>query len=159
MMIVKQHINRPVEAVFAACTDLRRAPDRISAITKVEILTDGPIGEGTRFRETRIMFRKEASEEMTIVEFVPNDRYVMTAESCGCRYRTTFRFRPVGEGTEVEMEFLAKPVTLLARIVAPMMFFMSGMVRKCVEQDLKDLKAFLESRPDKNPVQQGVATS
>jgi len=38
---------------FAYATDLRNAPGRIKAITKLDVLTDGEVRLGTRFRETR----------------------------------------------------------------------------------------------------------
>ena len=53
---LKKHIEAPPERVFEVVTDLRGAPERIRGITKMEVLTEGPIGGGTRYRETRIMF-------------------------------------------------------------------------------------------------------
>ena len=38
--------------VFDRITDLHNAAERIEAITHLEVLTEGPIGAGTRFRET-----------------------------------------------------------------------------------------------------------
>ena len=59
----ERFVTRPVEDVFAVFTDLHRAAERIRGIERLEVLTDGPVGKGTRFRETRIMFRREATEE------------------------------------------------------------------------------------------------
>ncbi len=57
-------IQASVEKVFSTFTNLREAPSRIKGITKMEALTDGPIGVGARLRKTRIMFRIEATEKV-----------------------------------------------------------------------------------------------
>ncbi len=54
----------PVDRTFEAFCELDKAVERIPGITALEVLTDGPFGEGTRWRETRLMFKKEATEEM-----------------------------------------------------------------------------------------------
>src|SRR5688572_3894697 len=41
------------DRVWALASDFANAPGRIKAITKVELLTPGPAGAGTRFREWR----------------------------------------------------------------------------------------------------------
>ena len=61
-------ISASPERVFALFTDLAHAPDNIRAIKKLELLTPGPMCMGTRFRETRVMFGKEATEEMEVIE-------------------------------------------------------------------------------------------
>ena len=43
----------------------------IPDITALEMLSEGPFGEGTRWRETRVMFKKEAVEEMWVTGFPP----------------------------------------------------------------------------------------
>src|SRR5687767_10711193 len=93
------------EAVFAAAADLRGSPSRIPAILRSEVLTEGPVRTGTRFRETRRMFGREATVEMEVQAFDPPRSYAIGCDSCGARYRTQMRFRPAQGGTEIEMEF------------------------------------------------------
>jgi hypothetical protein len=140
-----KHLNAAPEAVFALATDLANAPGRVKAITKLELLTPGPIGVGTRFRETRVMFGKEATEEMTISAFDPPHGYEVTAHSCGTDYHTIFRFLPESGGTRVEFEFHARAVSFFAKLLTPLMFLMKGVMRKCVEQDLEDIKKAAEA--------------
>jgi len=73
---MEKYIEAPREVVFDAALDLHSAAENIGAITKMEVLTDGPIGLGTRFRETRVMFRKEATELMEITVFERPARFV-----------------------------------------------------------------------------------
>lgn len=145
-LVASTRIAASPAAVFAACSDFEHAAQHIGAITKVEMLTPGPVGKGTKFRETRKMFGKEATETMEVLEFFPNTSYVLGAESCGSRYRTTFTFTPAGGGTDVEFRFSATPLTFWAKVAgAVMMPLMKGVLRKCVMQDLEDIKRRLET--------------
>lgn len=145
-IVVAETIGAPPAAVFARMTGFEEAAGTIRAITRVEMLTEGPVGLGTRFKETRVMFGKEASEVMEVTEFEPPKRYVLGAESHGSRYRTELLFEPAGAGTRVSMLFSAVPLTLGAKIVwfltKP---FMSGMVTKACAGDLRDMKGALEA--------------
>jgi hypothetical protein len=139
---VTTHFDAPVHEVFEVCTDLRNAADRVNAIKKLEVLTEGPIGLGTRFRETRVMMGKEATEEMEFTSFEPNRSYTVEAESCGCHYTSVWTFRAgAGGGTDVEMSFTGVPQTFMAKVMMVVMGpMMSGMVRKCLTRDFEDLK-------------------
>ena len=90
------------------------------------------------------MFGKEHTEEMQIESFTPNESYVVSADSCGAHYETTFRFTPQGQGTRVDMEFTATPVTFFARLMSPLCFLMGGGIKKCLEQDIDDLQRIAE---------------
>ncbi len=142
---VKKQIAAPVEAVFARATNLREAVDTIPGIVKMEVLTDGPIAKGTRFRETRIMFKKEAVEEMEISRFEPPHRYDVDADNHGCFYHTEFHFRPKDGGTELEMIFGATPHTFGAKIMSMVVFKpMLKSTAKLIEKDLDAIKAAVE---------------
>ena len=142
---VSTPIAAPVAEVFALFTDLKNAPGRVKAIKRIELLTNGPVGVGTRFRETRVMFKRDTTEEMEITEFEPNRRYTVSADSCGAHFTSTFHFRPEDDGTVVTLEINSKPVSLLAKLLSPLAGLMKGMMLKCVQQDLNDLKAVAES--------------
>lgn len=138
------HFKAPVERVFDVFTDLRNAAGRIEGITELEVLTDGPVGRGTRFRETRMMFKKSWTEEMEITDFEPNGAYVVGCESCGSAYATTFRFSPDDGGTRVDLDWEWKPLTFVAKLMSPMGKLMSGSMTKCFEADMNDLRRVIE---------------
>lgn len=140
---VTRHIEAAPDVVFDRASDFRNAPDVIPAIIRVEVLTDGPIRVGTKFRETRMMFKREATETMEVLEFERPHRYVLGAENCGCRYRMDFRFAPGGRGTDVTMQFDAQPLTLFARMMSVLMKPMMKSMVRMVEKDLDDLKKAL----------------
>ena len=126
-------------------TDFEHAADNVSGIERLEILTDGPVGKGTRFRETRIMFNREATEEMEITQWENGKSYTVEAESCGAHYSTKFTVEPQGASTLVRMDMQVRPLTMAARLMAPLGWLMKGAVKKCVEADMDDLKQGLET--------------
>jgi hypothetical protein len=147
-MFMSQFINASSEVVFAASTDIAAWPKHISAIERVELLTDGPVGVGTKFRETRIMFKKEASEEMEITAFDPPNQYVVGSDSCGARFTTTMRFVPHEAGTLLEMEMVTVPTSLMGRLMAPIGLLFKGAMVKMIKRDMADLARAVEQRQD-----------
>jgi uncharacterized protein YndB with AHSA1/START domain len=145
-VIVETLIDAPPERVYQAFTDLEHGAERVRAIRKIEVLTPGPFGKGTRFRETRVMFGKEASETMEVVEHEHARRYVLAAESCGMRYRSVFEFEPErgGAATRVRIRMEATPVSLAAKLMAPLSGLMAKACAKALAADCADLKAVCE---------------
>lgn len=143
---VRQACSAPVELVWQIATDIEHHPDAIPGITKSEVLTDGDFGVGTRWRETRTMYGKEASEEMTITAVEDGRSYTAHAESRGMRYTTTWEFLPTEGGTEIVMTFGGEAVTTVAKLLSTVMGFMTGSVAKTMQQDMADLAAAAEAR-------------
>jgi carbon monoxide dehydrogenase subunit G len=141
---VTQRVEAPIEKTFAVYSDVTNAAGRIKGIRKIELLTPGPVGVGTKFRETRIMFGKEATETMEFSVYEPNRRYDLTADSCGALYRTEFRFEPDGTGTRVTATFGVEARSFVAKLFKPLAWLMRGMMKKCLQQDMDDLKAAAE---------------
>jgi hypothetical protein len=141
---VDRHISAPPDVVFARATDFRRACETVNAIVKMEVLTSGPVGVGTRFRETRMMFGREATEEMTVTAFEPPRGYTLSAESHGSRYHTELSFAPDGQGTRMAMTFQGTPVSFMARVMSVLMRPMMKSVMKMCAKDLDDIKAAAE---------------
>lgn len=143
-MKIETHIKAPVERVFQQATNFSNAPEFIEGITKVEMLTDGPVGVGTRFRETRIMFKREATEEMEVTDFRSPNAYTLGCENHGCRYQSEFQFTPVDGGTRVSMTFEAQPLTTVAKIMSILTRPMMKSVAKHCLKDLEDIKRSIE---------------
>jgi uncharacterized membrane protein len=148
MMVAKSiTINATRERVFEVCSDLRNAPSRIPEITGIEVLGDGPIGKGTRWRETRLMFGKEHTELLEMAEFRPPEFYAVTAHNCGTDYFTTFDFKADGpETTTVTFAFEGVPTTFVAKLASAIMApMMKKALMKCIASDLANLKRACES--------------
>ncbi|MBT8143339.1 MAG: SRPBCC family protein [Gammaproteobacteria bacterium] len=142
---VTRRIDRPRAEVFEVFTDFDSMPQRIDGIANIEILTQGPVGEGTRWRETRKMFgNKSATEEMEITGFEPERSYTVEADSHGTHYRSVYNFDAVGHSTDVTCTFEAKPVSLMAKVMSPLGVVMMGATKKIMAADIDDLKRVVE---------------
>jgi carbon monoxide dehydrogenase subunit G len=139
-------INATPQAVFAACTDFANAPERVKGIVRVEMLTDGPVGLGTKFKETRIMFKREATETMEVTAYEPPHRVQLSANSCGAEFHSEFKITPEGNGSRVDVTMTTKPLSLFAKLMSPLSFLMVGTMKKCLQDDLEDIKSYLEKQ-------------
>jgi len=141
-----EHIDAPSEVVFSVASDFHHAAENIHGIESLEVLTDGPIGVGTRFRETRLMFGKTATEEMEITAFDVPHSYVVEGESCGGHYRFEYRFVGDIAGTHVRLEVEMRAISFFAKLMSPLSMLMLGSMKKCIAADLEDVKKIAESR-------------
>ena len=131
--------------------EVERWSDIIEAIERVEVLTPGPVAVGTRFRETRTMFGKRATEEMTVAELDPPRRLVLTAHNHGTAYRAEHLFEPQDNGTRLTLIFVGEPQSLLARVFSPIGYMMLGTLRRQLASDLADLAREAERRHGNTP--------
>jgi len=69
----------------------------------MEKLTDGPIGVGTRYQETRLMDGKEQTAELEIVAFDNGSRYSVRDETQGIETIYEYDFRPENDGTRIHL--------------------------------------------------------
>jgi hypothetical protein len=140
-------VNAAPERVFEIASDFEGAAGTVAAITKTELLTDGPVRVGTRFRETRTMFNREATEEMEVTAFDPPRSYALACENHGTRFHSVVRVVPGAGGCNLEMECEATPLTLPAKVMCFLMKpFMKKMMRG-IATDLDDVARAAEQRP------------
>ena len=139
-------IERPREAVWAAIIDIDNSVNMIAGIIAVEVMHRPESGlVGLKWKETRLMFGREASEVMWITESAPNEYYCTRAESHGSVYTTRLSLASVGGSTVLKMSFAGEARTLLAKILAACTgLFMKKSMEKALRKDLEDIKDFLE---------------
>jgi uncharacterized protein YndB with AHSA1/START domain len=143
---ISQTINAPPARVFDVFTDFAHAAQRIPAITKLELLSDGSVRKGTRFRETRVVFKQQATQELEIAAFEPPRAYAVSCTTGGVRYVTTFTFAAAGGGTEVVVEMQTEALTAMAKLMSPATSMMlGGMISKCLTDDVQAIKTFIET--------------
>lgn len=141
-------VHAPVQDVWRMITDIENAPEFISAIEEVEILERPPQGIiGLKWKETRSLFGKTATETMWITEANENDFYCTEARSDGTVYRSKLQLSDRGDVTRLAMDFDAEPTTIAGKILGSTVgLLFRGATRKALLWDLKDVKAAAETR-------------
>lgn len=134
-------ISAPVDLVFSTVADIRKYSKAIPHIVKFEFLSDVESGVGTKFRETRLMRGREATEDLEVTECVVNDRIRIVSDSHGSVWDTVFSFTPTDGGTTFSMVMDARAYKLLPKLVNPLI---KGMIRKEMEKDMDLVKAYCE---------------
>jgi len=141
---VSNHIAAPVDRVFQFFTDIQSGPPHVSGIKKIEMMTPGRFGLGTKWLETREVLGITDSAEMEVTSFERDKTYTITHHKGGVRIDTVFWFEPVGDGTKVTVEFELESDGLPPGFLAPLNWAIAGKVRDVLGHDLTDLKASLE---------------
>jgi uncharacterized protein YndB with AHSA1/START domain len=149
-VVVERRIAASRGRVWEALTDLDGMERVLSSVSKVEVLTDGAFGVGTRWRETRRMFGKDATEEMRVTASEPPERYVVEAASHGTRYISEWLLRADGStATTVRMTFTAVTSRGLTGLLAGILGGVGARaVSRAVAKDLDDVASAVEFRRD-----------
>ena len=139
-------ISKSKMDVWKAITDIENSAGMISGILSIDVLEKPDSGLiGFKWKETRKMFGKEATEVMWITDSVDNEYYCTRAESHGSVYVTRISLSDDGPNAQLTMSFSGKAQTLGAKIFS---FFMSaifkGSMEKELYKDLTDIKEYVE---------------
>lgn len=139
--IVTRSIAAPPERVFETVAHIENFAEVVDSITNIEFLSEQRTGVGTRFRETRMMKRREATTTLEVTEYRPPELVRIVSDEGGTIWDTVFSVKRMGASTELSMVMDARPYKLLARIMTPLI---SGMVRKAVKSDMDAVKRHCE---------------
>ena len=141
-------IKAPKEKVWKVITDIENSVNTISGIDKIEILNkpkDTVVG--LKWKETRTIFGKTATETMWITEATENNYYQTRAESNGAIYQTILKLSEKDDTTFLTMEFSTEAISLKGKIMA---FIFGRMLnksmKKLIEKDLIDIKTTVENK-------------
>jgi carbon monoxide dehydrogenase subunit G len=146
---IHQDVAAPADVVWELITDIEHCPQFISGIQSVQRLDDGEgFGAGTRWRETRVMFGKSASEEMTVTEVEPGRSYTTQAQHGKATYTSVMSVEPNGDDACVlSMHFDAEVSGVLNKTLGAVVGkLMEGSTRKLMQQDLADIAEAAEAR-------------
>lgn len=139
-------IDAPIDRVFDTVAHIENFSKAVPHITDVEFLTEQHQGEGTRFRETRLMRGREASTTLEVSEYVENERTRMVADEGGTIWDTTFTVASTnGGGTDLTMVMEATAYKTLAKVVNPLM---KGIIAKAVKADMDAIKVYCEGEDE-----------
>ncbi|MET7876828.1 SRPBCC family protein [Micromonospora profundi] len=131
--------------VWRLLIDLPGRAERLTVAGPVELLTPGPFGPGTAWREERAQpGGGTLTEEFLVVEALAPQRLVLCSSGAGADYRITWTLRPVRRRrrarTAVTITQEAVPTDPYGRVVA---LLLGGLAARAVEvalrRDLADL--------------------
>ncbi|MBM0232061.1 SRPBCC family protein [Micromonospora sp. STR1_7] len=131
--------------VWRLLTDLPGRAARMTAAGPTELLTPGPFGPGTAWREERVQpGGGTLTEEFLVVEALAPHRLVLCSSGADVDYRITWSLRPVRRRrrgcTAVTVTQEAVPTAPYPRVVA---LLLGGLAARAVEvalrRDLADL--------------------
>jgi carbon monoxide dehydrogenase subunit G len=143
-----QHINASPEKVWSVITDIPGSAATLSGVESVQLLTDGPYREGTRWKETRKMMGRSETVEMWVGQADPPRATTVKAVQGGADYSTRFSLAPRDAGTDLSVTFGAEILKLTAATRIMMALFGKlGMAatRKALTKDLAEIAAKAES--------------
>lgn len=144
---VNTTIDSSAERVWQAITDFENCPSWIAGILSLEVLEQPESGLiGFKWRETREMFGKEATETMWITDCVDGEYYQTRAENHGAVYVSKLMVQQQGEQTLLTMEFSGTSESFWVNLLSSVMsVFMKKSMFKMIAQDLADIKAYVEA--------------
>ena len=141
-IVVIKTIKAPIDIVFATVSDIRQFSKALPHVSDFEILSDIQMGDGTRFRETRIMNGKENTGEFEVTEYISNEKVRIVTDSHGTVWDTLFELTHQQNETLLTLTMEAKAYQLIPKIINT---FIRKMVLKAVEQDMDFVKKFCET--------------
>ncbi|WP_411374224.1 SRPBCC family protein [Arthrobacter sp. MPF02] len=143
-----RHIKATPDKVWSVITDIPGSAATLSGIETVQLLTGGPYGEGTRWKETRKMMGRSETVEMWVEQVDPPRSTTVKAVQGGADYTTRFALAPRDAGTDLTLTFGAEmPKPNAAARILMALFGKLGLAatRKALARDLAEIAAKAES--------------
>jgi uncharacterized protein YndB with AHSA1/START domain len=136
-----EHLDRPVEEVFAFITDVRNDPRWHTDVIEARLTGGVSVGKGSIFEIRTKPFMGVSGGTVTVSEYEPPGRIVFDVEMGKMRPTTTLTVMPEDGGSRVTRRIDMEPYGVM-RLMAP---FMAGMARRRNAGFLAELKRVLES--------------
>jgi hypothetical protein len=109
------------------------------AIVEMAKLSAGPIGVGTKGRETRRFGGKQVAD-FEVTDYEPGRRFAFSNTSGMFRLDRAYSFQPADGGTRVSFSLVMEPTAAMAKIMFPVLH---GLVDRHVRKNLSRLKGLL----------------
>jgi uncharacterized membrane protein len=133
-------VGRRPDEVFAFLADFENVPRWNYAIAETRKITDGPVGVGTRYRQTRTLPTR-SEETFAVTEFEPVHRISIDGALGPFEGEIRYLLEPLGNATVITNTMTLQPSGPL-RLVAPLA---APRVKAAVATNLDVLKQLLEA--------------
>ena len=143
-----QHVNASAEKVWAVISDIPGSAATLSGVESIQMVSEGPYGEGTRWKETRSVLGRRETVEMWVSEADPPRSTTVLALHRGAEYTSRFELAERDWGTDLTLTFGAE--VLRPTVVSKVMMALFGKLgmkatRKSLAKDLAEIAAKAES--------------
>jgi uncharacterized protein YndB with AHSA1/START domain len=143
----REEFAAPPPKVFAAATDLDALRRWMPGFVGVDKLTPGPFGMGTRFRETRKLFGRDATEYFEVTGYQPGkavELFVDGTKGSSRRgeYRFRYAFTPSAKGTTVTIDGQISGMGRIGELIGRVL--MGPVMKKAIAKDLAALRTYVE---------------
>jgi uncharacterized membrane protein len=141
---VETVIERPPEQVAAFAMDPANDRRWIGALESVRVLTDGPVGPGTRVERVASFLGRRIEYVNEVVEYEPGRRLAMRSVKAPFPMTVTYDFEPAPSGATTARIRAGGDSGGFYALAGPLL---GRMVRRGIARDLRTLKSTLESAP------------
>jgi carbon monoxide dehydrogenase subunit G len=145
---LSQHVNASREKVWTVISDIPGSARTLSGVRAIQMLSEGPYGEGTRWKETRSMMGRQETVEMHVSQSDPPRSTTVRARQGGTDYTTRITLEERDGGTGLTLFFGAevlKPTFLSKIMMAAFGKIGMSVTRKSLAKDLAEIAAKAES--------------
>ena len=134
-------IHRPAEEVFAFLADFENIPTWNYAIDDTSKASAGPVGVGTRYRQTRSI-PSRSTEDFEVTVFQPARRLAIHGQIGPFRATISYQLEAAAGATTLVNTVELDPAQAMLRLAAPLA---APKIKAAVAQNLGKLKLLLES--------------
>jgi uncharacterized protein YndB with AHSA1/START domain len=134
-------IQRPAEEVFAFLADFENIPRWNYAIEETSKASAGPVGVGTRYRQTRSIPSRSA-EDFEVTVFEPARRLAIQGKIGPFQAIISYELEARADTTKLFNNVELEPTQAKLRLVAPLA---TPKIKAAVAQNLSKLRLVLEN--------------
>ncbi|MBY0123391.1 SRPBCC family protein [Bacillus sp. S/N-304-OC-R1] len=138
-------IHKPLSEVFHYMASMENVSEMMPNVVKMEKLTEGPIGKGTKLKETRSVRGKTVNADIEFVEYKQDQTFITRSNSNGLITEYVYNFHEIEEGTQVEFDAFVKTSGLVMKLTKR---FIVDMIKKEDGFQLEYLKEMLEGKKE-----------
>jgi hypothetical protein len=131
-------IERPADGVFDFVADARNEPRYNPMMRRVEQISEGPIGVGTRFRAETVRMGRPVDMVIEFTRFERPRRIEESAHMSSMELHGALTFEPLPEGTLMRWAWDVRPRGVL-KMMGPLVARMGRRQERAVSRGLKAL--------------------
>ena len=134
-------VNRPPAAVFEYLTDPANLPQWQSGVTEARLVSDGPMGVGSRMTDVRSMLGRKMESTVEVTEYEPPKLFSLKSITGPVQFQVRHTLEPSDGGTKLTFAGQGEPGGFF-KLAEPVV---ARTVERRFKADLETLKDMLES--------------